>query len=409
MKIVFRAALPALLAAAPAAHAQSVGYEEALRAAVAEQPQVRARELQLEARREAADAADELPDPRLRAGIANLPVTGPDLLDPTMMTMLEVGVEQEIPNLAERHARGGMAAADIDFAHAELARARYMARLGAGQAWIELAYSQRALVVADGALDEIRELVPVARSAVASGSARPGESLEIRRAVLEVEDAKTAIEANQEAARAMLARYIGAENPLATGDIPSAEVDPERLRSTLEQNPEIIVAAAQVQQARAGVELARSEKRPDFGVSASYGVRERQYGDVFTVMGTITLPLFGRHRQEPRIAAAEADARAARALREDRLRDLEAQFEADLAAWRSAHRQWQRARDELLPLARERADLELASFAAGRAELLDVIDAIKALALLEIEILQREQAAVEATVKLRLTYTEHFQ
>jgi len=60
-------AFPVLLALAPASYAQSIGYEEALRAAVSEQPQVRARELQLEARRSVADAADELPDPRLRA------------------------------------------------------------------------------------------------------------------------------------------------------------------------------------------------------------------------------------------------------------------------------------------------------------------------------------------------------
>jgi outer membrane protein TolC len=408
MKRVLRAALPVLLAAGPPAYAQPVGYEEVLRAAVAEQPQVRARELQLEARREAADAADELPDPTLRAGVRNLPVTGPEFLDPTMMTMLEVGVEQDIPHPAERRARAGIASANIDFAHAQLAHARHMARLGAGQAWVELAYAQRALVVADEAMAEIAGLVPVARSAVASGSARPGESLEVRRAVLDVEDAKTAIEAEREAAQALLARYIGAGDPLATGDIPSADVDPQQLRATLERNPEIVLAAAQVLQAQAETELARSEKRPDFGVSASYGVRERQFGDVFTVMGSITLPLFGKHRQDPLIAAAEADVRAARETREDRLRELEAQLEADLAAWRSAHRQWQRARDELLPLARERADLEMASFAAGRAELLDAIDAIKALALLEIEVLEREQATVEAAVKLRLTYTEHF-
>lgn len=407
MKRVFGAVMPALLAAAPAAHAQSVSYDEVLRAAVAGQPQVRAREFQLEARRGAADAADELPDPRLRAGVRNLPVTGPDLLDPTMMTMLEVGVEQEIPNLAERRARAGIASADVDFANAQLAHSRHMARLGAGHAWVELAYAQRALLVADEALTEISELVPVARSAVASGSARPGESLEIRRAVLEVEDAKTVIKADREAAQARLARYISAEAPLARGDTPSADVDPQHLRSTLERNPEIVLAAAQIQQAQAEIDLARSEKRPDFGVSASYGLRERQFGDVFTVMGSITLPLFGKHRQDPLIAAAEADARAARETREDRLRELKAQLETDLAAWRSAHRQWQRAREELLPLARDRADLEMASFAAGRAELLDVIDAIKALALLEIEILDREQAAVEAAVKLRLTYTEH--
>ena len=91
------------------------------------------------------------------------------------------------------------------------------------------------------------------------------------------------------------------------------------------------------------------------------------------------------------------------------LRALEAQFAADLAAWRSAARQWQRAREELLPLARDRADLETASFAAGRADLIDVIAAKTALALLELAILEREEATVEAAAKLRLTYREHMQ
>ena len=123
-------------------------------------------------------------------------------------------------------------------------------------------------------------------------------------------------------------------------------------------------------------------------------------------MGTVTLPLFSKKRQEPRIAAARSEAAAAREAQLDELRALEAQFEADLAAWRSAFRQWQRATEELLPLAESRAELERASFAAGRAELLDVIEAIKALALLRIDILEREEATVEAAANLRLTYRE---
>ena len=58
-------------------------------------------------------------------------------------------------------------------------------------------------------------------------------------------------------------------------------------------------------------------------------------------------------------------------------------------------------------MAESRAELERASFAAGRAELLDVIEAIKALALLRIDILEREEATVEAAANLRLTYREH--
>src|SRR3546814_11283557 len=65
-----------------------------------------------------AEAADELPDPRLRVGIVNLPVTGPAAfdLDRQLPTQVQVGVEQEIPNLAKRRARAGIAVADIRLA-----------------------------------------------------------------------------------------------------------------------------------------------------------------------------------------------------------------------------------------------------------------------------------------------------
>ncbi|MGB3740337.1 MAG: TolC family protein, partial [Pontixanthobacter sp.] len=150
----------------------------------------------------------------------------------------------------------------------------------------------------------------------------------------------------------------------------------------------------------------RAGKRPDFGVSVTYGRRNPDFGDTVSVMGSITLPIFTDRRQNPRIAAAESEATAISAEREDRRRALIAEFEADLAKWRSAVRQWERARAQLLPLARNRADLEIASFAAGRADLVDVIAAKSALALLELEILDREQNAVGAAVTLRLTYGE---
>lgn len=409
MKRVCWTALPVLLAIAPASNAQSVGYEEALRAAASDQPQVRTSELRLDARREIADAADELPDPRLRAGIQNLPVSGPAAFDlgRQLPTQIQVGIEQEIPNLAKRRARSGMADADIDFAAAQLIQTRYRVCVSAGKAWISLAYAQRALTVADDALAEIGGLVPLARSSVAAGSARPAESLEIRRAVLEVEDMRTKIEADREAAQAMLSRYTALTNAIATGTPPSPDLDPEGLRASLQSNPELVVALAQVRQAEARSDLARSERRPDFGVNVSYGRRDPDFGDVVSVMGSITLPIFADRRQNPRVAAADAEAAAAQSARADRLRELEAQFETDLAAWRSAYRQWQRATDELLPLAESRVDLERASFAASRADLLDIIDAIKTLAMLRVEILQREEASVEAAANLRLTYGEY--
>src|SRR3546814_3236143 len=337
----------ALIFIAQGAQAQPVGYEEALRAARLNQPVLQARELEVEALRSTAEAADELPDPRLRVGIVNLPVTGPAAfdLDRQPPTQVQVGVEQEIPNLAKRRARAGIAVSDIRLAEARLGVVGRDVEVAAGRAWISLAYAQQRWAWASEAQDELRKLVPVARSAVASGSARPAESLEIRRALLDIDDARTSIEADREAAQARLTRYIAENEPVAQGAAPLADVDLIELRRTLESNPGIILADTAEQRARAAIALARADKRPDFGVNVILGRRNPDFGTVASCLGSVPCPILSVRWQEPRIAAAEAQAAAALAERADALRELEAQFEADLAAWRSAARQWQRSEE----------------------------------------------------------------
>lgn len=402
---------PAALLAAQAGYAQPVDYDEALQAARSEPPVIAARTLEVDALQSRAEAAAELPDPRLNAGLVNIPVNGPAAfeLDRQLPTQIAVGIAQDIPNLAKRHAQRAIADADTDIARAALTHARHHAAIGAGEAWVALWYAQQRIELTEAGLAELRSLVAPARGAVAGGSARPAESLEIRRALIQMEDVLTAIEADREVAQARLARYIPVADPEARGPVPSAQVDAERLRATLAHNPEIMIADAKWGRADAMAGRALADKRPDFSVSVSYGQRDGQFGDVASVMGSISLPIFVGKRQQPRIDAAEAQAAAARAERDDQLRALEAQFYADLARWRSAVTQWERARDELLPLAQERDALEMSSYAAGRADLIDVIAAKTALVVLKLDILERQAAAVMAATRLRLTFVEHGQ
>lgn len=397
------------LLAAQAAHAQSIGLDEAIEIARTDPPLVEARALQVDARERRAEAAEELPDPRLSAGLVNLPVTGPVAFEPDrqLPTQFAIGIQQDFPNLAKRHANRSIADAETGIARAALAHARHHAAIGAGEAWVLLWYAQQRAALTVEGLDQLRQLVAPARSAVASGSARPAQTLEIRRALIAMEDVLTAIEAEQDVAQAALARYVSVAGAEAIGPGPGLQVEVDRLRETLVHNPEIAIADARSGRAQAVTDRAMADRRPDFGMSVNYGRRDGQFGDAVSVMGSVTLPIFTGQRQQPRIDAAETEAAAARAERDDQLRALEAQFAADLARWRSAVTQWKRARDELLPLARQRADLEMASYEAGRATLLDVIAAHTALIELELEILEREGAAALAATRLRLTYVEH--
>src|SRR3546814_994346 len=110
--------------------------------------------------------------------------------------------------------------------------------------------------------------------------------------LLDIDDARTRIEADREAAQARLTRYIAENEPVAQGAAPLADVDLIELRRTLESNPGIILADTAEQRARAAIDLARADKRPDFGVNVSLGRRNPDFGNVVSVMGSVTLPIF---------------------------------------------------------------------------------------------------------------------
>src|SRR3546814_13656883 len=76
-------------------------------------PSLKARQTQVRAARSAADAAGALPNPTLDLSLQNVPVSGPDALSlgADFMTMETIGISQDFPNPAKRHARPGRAEA----------------------------------------------------------------------------------------------------------------------------------------------------------------------------------------------------------------------------------------------------------------------------------------------------------
>ena len=145
--------LAPLLAAIPAtAFAQPLRFEEALARATAQAPSLRARALDVEARQSTAIAVGQLPDPKLGVGIENFPISGPPAgtFSGDNMAMVRVGVSQEVPNLAKRHARTGRALVDIVAAKAANLSEERRVRVGTALAWIDLAYAARKLLAVDG-------------------------------------------------------------------------------------------------------------------------------------------------------------------------------------------------------------------------------------------------------------------
>lgn len=401
--------LAPLLAALPGtALAGPLTFAQALSRAQAQAPSLHARALDVEARRASATSAGQLPDPRLGVGLDNYPISGPPAfsLNRDDMTMARVGISQEVPNAAKRRARTGRAQADIGVAQADAGAEARRVRVATALSWIDLAYAERRLTAIDRALADLAQYVSPAASSVASGSARPAQTLDIRQAVALLEDRRSEVAAEVARARATLSRWTGDPHPEIEGTLPEFAIDPDRLRVALERHPDLGAAIARVRAAAAEVGVARAEKRPDWGFELAYQKRGSSYGDMVSLGATMSLPLFTRKRQDPKIDAAVAGEGAALAQREDMRRALAADLEAGLADHLMHHQQWLRAQDTLLPLARQRVDLETLSYSAGRATLLDLIQAQTMFADAALQALDREATVARDAARLVLTYGE---
>jgi outer membrane protein TolC len=223
-------------------------------------------------------------------------------------------------------------------------------------------------------------------------------------AVATMQDRRSELVSTIARARATLTRWTGDPAPEVAGPVPDFPVDAATLRAGLDRNPSILMIDAQGRQADADIRLAEADRRPDFGVNLAYQRRDPRFGDYVSAGVTIGLPFFTRHRQNARIGARQADAARVRAEQEAARRALAADLDSALADHVMHHEQWMRAHDILQPLAEQRVKLETASYAAGRASLVDVADAYAALADATLNTLDREALVAADGAQLSLTY-----
>ena len=206
--------------------------------------------------------------------------------------------------------------------------------------------------------------------------------------------------------RSQLTRFTGDTAADTMGDLPPLAVDGDALRAGLPALPLLRAYDARTIAADAETGLARADKRPDWTVNAAYGRREPNFGDLVTVGVTIDLPLFAKKRQDPKIAARASEATRARLDREAAEREVAAALSADLAMHRMHDEQLANARTRLVPLAKQRAQLDLESFGARRLDLGTALLSTLALAEAEVDALAREAEVARDAVRIIFTYGE---
>lgn len=367
---------------APGAAAQALSLAEAIRIGEARSARLAAQSAAVAATSGLADRALQLPDPKLRLGLDNVPVSGPDSLSLTAdsMTMKRIGVMQEVPSGDKRRARSERSARERDVEQASLVLERASLRREIAVAWYEVLHATRALEVL-GELDNAVALQEATvGAAIAAGRASAADGFAVRSALEAVRDQAIDQERLLARARIQLASFLGedAQRPLgAAPDTAQLSVPVSALLGSLDRQPALQVLEQREALARSEVAVARSTKSPDWSVEFLFGQRTPYYSNMATLMFSIDLPLAAERRQDRDVAASLAQVERARALREEARRAYEGQVRALAVDWETWNRRVERFEKVLIPLAAARAEAALAAYRGGRGELVAVIEARK--------------------------------
>lgn len=392
-----------------AAQAQDLTLEEALRLGERQSPRLSAQRHAVDAAEEQTGRAAELPDPRLRFGIENLPVSGADRFryDRDFMTARAVGVMQEFPNASKREARGARAERLRDVERSMLDAQRSLLYRNVAAAWLELHFAGRALAAQARLVARLRDQADASAAGIARGRQGAAESFLLRSAVEQAGDRALDMERLVERARYALAALVGdeAKRPLAAPpDLERLAQPAHALVERLDEHPELRVLDVRQDLARAEVQLARASRKSDWSLEVGYGYRRPAFDNMLSVMVAFDLPWQAERRQDRDIASRLAELEQARALREDARRMLEAEVRGLLADHDAGTRRVERYRSILLPLARERAEAALAAYRGGRGELGALLDAQRAVSDTELALIGVEAERAKAWAALSHLY-----
>lgn len=391
----------------PARPQPSLSLTEALRLAVERSQQLAANEAALSATGQMALAAGQLPDPVLKAGVQNVPLTGPDRFSLTrdFMTMRNIGVMQEFTRGEKRALRVERVEREADRLRAERQHVQAGVQRETALAWIERHYSEASAQLIRRQLDETQLQIQGAEIAYRTGRGNQADVFAGRAARASLGDRLRQVERQHQSAGLALARWAGpaaaqvrTDGSVPWQDAPAAVV---LLETGLQEHPAVRIAAAQVATAQAEARLAEANRRPDVTVEAMYSRRGPAFSDMFSIGVSVPLPIYPGARQDRELAAKLASLQEARARYEDALLEQGAAVRVLVNEWQAGKERIAGLQQELLPAAANRTEGALIAYGTGKGDLLAVLAARRDELDARMQVLSLEMETARAWAQLK--------
>lgn len=388
------ALLPVLCGAAP------LTLDQALELAVQRSESARAARAGVSSAAEAAQAAGQLPDPVLRAGVDNLPISGTDRFSSRdSMTMKRIGISQEWLSAEKRAARQAAADAMVGREGAAVQAAAAEVRLQTGLAYLDAWFAGETLKLTALTEHHAHEELEAARARLSSATGSSQDVLALTGARGVTEDETAEVRQQQATARAALERWVGAKaDDLAA---PASLAIPEE-QTYVASHPAVLAAQLDAELSRKEAELARTSRNPNWSWEVSYGQRAG-YPDMVSVGVSIPLTVAPARRQDRDIASKLALTEKAEAALAEATRMAAGEYRALASDAKRLAERIERYRATVATVAQQRTAAALAAYRSNQVPLMTLFEARHA----EVEAqrkllaLQRDLARTQAQLALK--------
>jgi outer membrane protein TolC len=366
---------------------------EAQRRAVERSRQLTAQDFSIAASRDMAVAAGQLPDPVLKVGIDNLPVTGRDRgsLNNDFMTMRRIGVMQEVTRSDKRRLRSDRFELEAQKTLAEKTVASAAIERDTALAWFDRYYADAMAAVIAQQGEQAKLEIQAAEGAYRAGRGNQAEVFAARSALATFDDRASEIRRRVHNANIMLARWIGNVSDLSLADKPATDairLDPATLDSAIAHHPQIALLTRQVELAETEAKLAKANEKADWTVEMAFQQRSAAFSNMVSIGLSIPLQWDRKNRQDRELSSKLALVEQAKAEREDMLRAHVAETRSMIDEWQNDRERYARYENELVPLANQRTLAAITAYRGGKGTLADVLAARRSVIDIRIQALQ---------------------
>ena len=291
---------------------------------------------------EVAIAEEQLPDPKAKFGIMNIPVNSFDRSQEPM-TQLQFGVQQAFPRGDTLHYKRLRTEdmADVDKAKALDQEKKVLRSVRNSYLDLYLNIKTESILQQNRAL--FTQLLDITQRQYAVGRDNQHDVLRAQLELALIDDRIAEIAGAKDIAQAELSKWIGndsAQKPLPE-EFPkiSSFTSVGEIISNLKDHPLIKMEDAIVNAKEKSIKIAEEQYKPGWMLDLTYGQRSgsntdgSSRDDFASAMVMVDMPLFTDKRQDKRLMASKMEHTASQYARNDRLLELKRQVEKEYANW----------------------------------------------------------------------------